>query len=149
MDKAALIGPAPYAAKFAADIRITHSNVGLLVDLSHFPTTNETRHFAIRTLLPYITDFRFGNAAGKQGCDGYGELRPRMRYPNSANDTAELVDFFQVLKEERLFNAGKSCALSIKVTLRPDEDDGSFCQTQNASSASLEFGWKIDDLKST
>ena len=39
MDKAALIGPAPYAAKFAADMRTTHNNFGLLVDLSHFPTT--------------------------------------------------------------------------------------------------------------
>ena len=38
MDKAALIGPAPYAAKFAADMRTTHSNFGLLVDLSRFPT---------------------------------------------------------------------------------------------------------------
>ena len=34
MDKAALIGPAPYAARFAADMRTTHSNFGLLVDLS-------------------------------------------------------------------------------------------------------------------
>ena len=40
MDKAALIGPAPYAARFAADMRMTHSNFGLLVDLSHFPTTD-------------------------------------------------------------------------------------------------------------
>ena len=39
MDKAALIGPAPYAGKFAADMRTTHNNFGLLVDLSHFPTT--------------------------------------------------------------------------------------------------------------
>ena len=30
MDKAALIGPAPYAAKFAADMRTTHNNFGLL-----------------------------------------------------------------------------------------------------------------------
>ena len=42
MDKAALIGPAPYAARFAADMRTTHNNFGLLVDLSHFPTTYET-----------------------------------------------------------------------------------------------------------
>lgn len=39
MDKAALIGPAPYAARFAADMRTACSNFGLLVDLSHFPTT--------------------------------------------------------------------------------------------------------------
>ncbi|HWT26599.1 MAG TPA: TIM barrel protein, partial [Mobilitalea sp.] len=42
MDKAALIGPAPYAAKFAADVRCHCNNFGLLVDLSHFPTTYET-----------------------------------------------------------------------------------------------------------
>ena len=49
MDKAALIGPAPYAAQFAADMRMTHNNFGLLVDLSHFPTTYETSKFVIQT----------------------------------------------------------------------------------------------------
>ncbi|MEG2074667.1 MAG: sugar phosphate isomerase/epimerase, partial [Angelakisella sp.] len=29
MDKASLIGPAPYAARFAADVRATHENFGL------------------------------------------------------------------------------------------------------------------------
>ena len=52
MDKAALIGPAPYAARFAADMRTTHNNFGLLVDLSHFPTTYETSQFVIRLLRP-------------------------------------------------------------------------------------------------
>ena len=47
MDKAALIGPAPYAARFAADMLTTHNNFGLLVDLSHFPTTYETSRFVI------------------------------------------------------------------------------------------------------
>ena len=54
MDKAALIGPAPLAARFAADMRMTHNNFGLVVDLSHFPTTYETSRFVIRTLRPYI-----------------------------------------------------------------------------------------------
>ena len=67
MDKAALIGPAPLAARFAADMRTTHSNFGLLVDLSHFPTTYETSQFVIRTLRPYITHFHFGNAVVKPG----------------------------------------------------------------------------------
>ena len=66
MDKAALIGPAPLAAKFAADIRMTCNNFGLLVDLSHFPTTHETSRFVIRTLRPYITHFHFGNAVVKR-----------------------------------------------------------------------------------
>lgn len=123
MDKAALIGPAPYAAQFAADVRMTHSNFGLLVDLSHFPTTYETSQFVIRTLRPYITHFHFGNAVVKPGCDAYGDMHPRMGYPNSANDTAELVDFLRVLKEEGFFNAEQPYVLSMEVTLRPGEDE--------------------------
>ena len=123
MDKAALIGPAPYAAKFAADMRTTHSNFGLLVDLSHFPTTYETSRFVVRTLRPYITHFHFGNAVVKPGFDGYGDLHPRMGYPNSANDTPELVDYLRVLKEEGFFNAEDPYVLSMEVTLRPGEDE--------------------------
>lgn len=124
MDKAALIGPAPLAARFAADMRTTHSNFGLLVDLSHFPTTYETSQFVIRTLRPYITHFHFGNAVVKPGCDGYGDLHPRFGYPESANDTPELLDYLRVLKEEGFFCAEKPYVLSMEVTLRPGEDEG-------------------------
>lgn len=123
MDKAALIGPAPLAARFAADMRTTHQNFGLLVDLSHFPTTYETSEFVIRTLRPYITHFHFGNAVVKPGCPGYGDLHPRMGYPNSANDVPELVDFLRVLKNEGFFNAENPYVLSMEVTLRPGEDE--------------------------
>lgn len=122
MDKAALIGPAPYAARFAADMRTTHNNFGLLVDLSHFPTTYETSRFVIQTLRPYITHLHIGNAVVKEGCDGYGDLHPRFGYPNSANDVDELVDFFTVLKQEGFFNARNPYVLSMEVTPRPGED---------------------------
>lgn len=123
MDKAALIGPAPLAARFAADLRTTHHNFGLLVDLSHFPTTYETSQFVIRTLRPYITHLHFGNAVVKPGCDGYGDLHPRFGYPNSANDTPELLDYLRVLKEEGFFHAQQPLVLSMEVTLRPGEDE--------------------------
>lgn len=123
MDKAALIGPAPYAARFAADMRMTHNNFGLMVDLSHFPTTYETSQFVVRTLRPYITHFHIGNAVVIPGCDGYGDLHPRFGYPNSANDTPQLLDFFRVLKEEGFFNAENPYVLSMEVTLRPGEDE--------------------------
>lgn len=123
MDKAALIGPAPYAAKFAADMRSTHSNFGLLVDLSHFPTTYETSRFVIRTLRPYITHFHFGNAVVKKGCDAYGDLHPRLGYSNSANDIPELLDYLRVLKEEGFFNAEEPYVLSMEVSPRPGEDE--------------------------
>lgn len=123
MDKAALIGPAPYAARFAADMRMTHSNFGLLVDLSHFPTTYETSWFVIQTLRPYITHLHFGNAVVKEGCAAYGDKHPRFGFPESANDTAQLLEFLQVLKEEGFFRAEDPLVLSMEVTLAGDEDE--------------------------
>lgn len=122
MDKAALIGPAPYAAQFAADMRITHNNFGLLVDLSHFPTTYETSKFVVQTLRPYITHFHIGNAVVEKGCEAYGDQHPRFGFPNSANDVEELVDFFTVLKEEGFFNAKDPYVLSLEVKPWGDED---------------------------
>ena len=123
MDKAALIGPAPLAARFAADMRTTHANFGLLVDLSHFPTTYETSCFVIRTLRPYITHLHFGNAVVEKGQDAYGDLHPRMGYPHSANDTAELLDYLAVLKEEGFFRAEEPLVLSMEVSPRSEEDE--------------------------
>lgn len=122
MDKAALIGPAPYAAKFAADMRTTNNNFGLMVDLSHFPTTYETSKFVIQTCRPYITHFHIGNAVVEEGCEAYGDMHPRFGFPNSANDTEQLLDFFTVLKEEGFFNAENPYVLSFEVKPWGDED---------------------------
>jgi sugar phosphate isomerase/epimerase len=122
MDKASLIGPAPLAASFAADMRTSCNNFGLLADLSHFPTTYETSRFVIQTLRSYITHLHFGNAVVKPGCDGYGDLHPCFGYPNSANDTAELLDYLNVLKGEGFFRSDDPMVLSMEVTPRPGQD---------------------------
>ncbi len=122
MDKAALIGPAPYAARFAADMRVTNHNFGLLVDLSHFPTTYETSKFVVQTLRPYITHFHIGNAVVKKGCEAYGDQHPRFGYPDSANDVEELRDFFTVLKEEGFFQKENPYVLSLEVKPWGEED---------------------------
>lgn len=122
MDKAALIGPAPYAAQFAADIRMTHANFGLMVDLSHFPTTYETTRFVVKTLRPYITHFHIGNAVVEPGQEAYGDQHPRFGFLHSANDTEELLDFFRVLKEEGFFQAEKPYVLSFEVKPWKDEE---------------------------
>ena len=100
VDKAALIGPAPLAARFAADVRCQCSNFGLLVDLSHFPTTYETSKFVIQTLRPY----------------------PRLGYPNSANDVPQLLDYLKVLQQEGFFREDDPLVLSMEVSPRPGED---------------------------
>lgn len=123
MDKAVLIGPAPYAAKFAADMRTTNNNFGLMVDLSHFPTTYETTQFVVRTLRPYITHFHIGNAVVEKGCEAYGDQHPRFGFPGSANDVEQLLDFFKVIKEEGFFNAKDPYVLSLEVKPWGDEEE--------------------------
>jgi len=123
MDKAVLIGPAPLAARFAADMRMHFDNFGLMVDLSHFPTTYETSRFVIQTLRPYITHFHIGNAVVKKGCEAYGDLHPRFGFPESANDVSELVDFFRVLREEGFFRKDAPFVLSFEVKPWGDEDE--------------------------
>ena len=122
MDQAALIGPAPLAARFAADMRTTCPNFGLLVDLSHFPTTYETSKFVIQTLRPYIRHFHIGNAVVEPDAEAYGDQHPRFGFPRSANDTAELLDFFRVLKAEGFLDARNPYVLSFEVKPWADED---------------------------
>lgn len=80
MDKAVLIGPAPLAARLAADVRVVCPNFGLLVDLSHFPTTYETSRFVIQTLRPYITHLHIGNAVVKKDA---GRMETSIRASDS------------------------------------------------------------------
>jgi sugar phosphate isomerase/epimerase len=122
MDKAALIGPAPLAARFAADVRKECDNFGLLVDLSHFPTTYETSQFVISNLKPYITHFHIGNAVVKPGCEAYGDMHPRFGFPNGANDTPELLDFFRVLQKEGFLRKNAPYVMSFEVKPWSGED---------------------------
>ena len=122
IDKAALIGPAPYAARFAAEVRNQCPNFGLMVALSHFPLTYESSRFVIQALRPYIAHLHIGNAVVKKDCDGYGDRHPRFGFPESANDTDELLEFFRVLKQEGFFRKEDPMVLSLEVTPQEGED---------------------------
>lgn len=123
LDKAALIGPAPYAAKFAAEMRCRCNNFGLIVDLSHFPITYESSRFVIRTLRPYINHFHIGNAVARPGAEAYGDQHPRFGFPESANDVPELVEFFAVLRDEGFFDEKNPYVLSFEVKPRDNEEE--------------------------
>jgi sugar phosphate isomerase/epimerase len=121
--KASLIGPAPLAAKFAADMRMTHSNFGLLVDLSHIPMTYESSEFVVRTLRPYLTHFHIGNTVCKDPrAEGYGDEHQRFGFPNSSNDTEQVLNFLSVLKKEGFFCADNPYVLSFEVKPWKGED---------------------------
>ena len=123
VDKAALIGPAPLAARFASDVRQCCPNFGLLVDLSHFPICHETAKDVIRTCRPYITHLHFGNAVADPKAEGYGDFHQRLGYPGSANDVPQLLDYLEVLKAEGFFDAKNPMVLSMEVSPTKDEEE--------------------------
>ena len=121
--KASLIGPAPLAEKFAADMRTTHSNFGLLIDLSHIPMTNESPEFVVRTLRPYLTHFHIGNTVCENpACEGYGDEHQRFGFPGGSNDTREVLSFLRVLRDEGFFDSENPYVLSFEVKPWKDED---------------------------
>jgi sugar phosphate isomerase/epimerase len=121
--KSALIGAAPYAARFAADVRTTHNNFGYLLDLAHLPLTRETPEFAVRTLRPYLMHFHVGNTVCSDlSSAGYGDEHQRFGFPNSSNDTAQVLDFLRVLKNEQFFDKENPYILSLEVKPWKDED---------------------------
>ncbi len=121
--KKSLIGPAPYAAKFAADIRSTCDNFGLLIDLSHIPMCYESSEFVVRTLRPYLTHFHIGNTVCENpSAEGYGDEHQRFGFTNSSNDTNELLQFLRVLKNEGFMNAENPYVLSFEVKPWKNED---------------------------
>ena len=121
--KASLIGPAPLAAKFAADMRTTHQNFGLMIDLAHIPMTYETSKFVVQTLRPYLVHFHIGNTViFDKEMDAYGDEHPRFGFPGSENDVYELYDFLRVLYEEGFFNESEPYTLSFEVKPWGEED---------------------------
>jgi hypothetical protein len=54
--------------------------------------------------------------------EGYGDEHQRFGFPNSSNDTAELLDFLRVLKNEGFMNPDKPYVLSFEVKPWKDED---------------------------
>ncbi len=121
--KASLIGPAPLAAQFAADMRTTHQNFGLLIDLSHIPMTYESPEFVVRTLRPYLTHFHIGNTVCTDpSLEGYGDEHQRFGFPGGANDTEQVVEFLRVLKNEGFMDAERPYVLSFEVKPWKDED---------------------------
>ena len=59
----------------------------------------------------------------KPGCAAFGDKHPRFGFPDSANDTAQLLDYLRVLKEEGFFRPQEPLVLSMEVTPYEDEEE--------------------------
>lgn len=121
--KKALLGPAPLAARFAAEVRAEVNNFGLMVDLSHFPMTYETPAMVIQVLRPYITHFHIGNTViCDPAAEGYGDEHQRFGFPNSENDVPEVLAFLRELKKNGFFDAQNSYTLTFEIKPWTGED---------------------------
>ncbi|MDU4973684.1 MAG: sugar phosphate isomerase/epimerase, partial [Hungatella hathewayi] len=58
----------------------------------------------------------------QKAMEAYGDQHPRFGFPGSANDTAELLDFFRILKAEGFFYCRRPYTLSLEVKPWKNED---------------------------
>lgn len=123
IDKKSLIGPAPYARRFAEDIRMKYNNFGLLVDLSHFPLIHESTRQSVLPVAPYIIHAHMGNCVVKDASlPGYGDLHPRFGFEGGENDVAELTEFLRLLLDIGFLNEQNPPIVSFEVKPFGDED---------------------------
>lgn len=123
VDKKSLIGPVEIARRYAEDMRKTHDNFGLMVDLSHFPLVRETAEQAILPIKDYIVHAHMGNAVCKDASmAAYGDAHPRFGFPNSENDVEELSAYLKVLMDIGFLNAVNPPIVSFEVKPWGDED---------------------------
>jgi len=98
VDKCALIGPAPLAAKLAEKVKAKHDNFGLMYDLSHVPLLRESAEDALSILKPHLVHIHVGNAQFRTpGVPSAGDQHPRFGLPGGENDVPELMEFLRAL----------------------------------------------------
>ena len=121
--KKALLGPAPLAARFAAQVRESCPNFGLMADLSHFPMTYETSAQVIPVLRPYLTHFHIGNTVCQDpAAEAYGDEHPRFGFPNSSNDVPQVLDFLRQLRANGFFCPERPYILTFEIKPWAAED---------------------------
>lgn len=143
LDKKALIGPAPLAARFAGEVRCAHQNFGLLVDLSHLPQTREDARYALRVVRPYLTHLHIGNAVVTPGAAAYGDQHPRFGIPNGVNDVPELLEFLAACRDEGLMDA--HCLLTLSFEVKPQMGEDADLVVANAK-RTLNRAWALLEL---
>ncbi|NDL66941.1 sugar phosphate isomerase/epimerase family protein [Anaerotalea alkaliphila] len=120
--KKSLIGPTMLAKRFAEDMKKTHDNFGLMVDLSHIPMYYESYEHAIQPILEHVVHIHLGNTViSDPSHDAYGDEHPVFGYPNSENDVEEVTRFLQVLFASGFFDKEEKPIVSFEVKPAADQ----------------------------
>lgn len=120
IDKKCLVGPADSACEIAERVKATHSNFGLMVDLSHIPLLSESPAEALQPVKDHLVHIHIGNAYMDDHADpAYGDMHPRFGYPGGANDVPEIVTFLDELFKVGYLEADASSRSAISFELKP------------------------------
>ena len=123
VDKKSIIGPVELALRFVKEIRKSHSNFGLMVDLSHIPLLHETIEESLLPIKDYIIHAHIGNCVVKSlDLPAYGDAHPRFGFPNGENDVEQVTEFLRFLLKIGYLNEHNPPFLSFEVKPFGDED---------------------------
>lgn len=126
-DLCALIGPANLARSYAAQVKQTHPDFGLTLNLAHLPLNNETPREAIGPVKDLIVKARLGNTVLGRAFPSYGAKYVRFGYPGGANGKKELADFLRTLVFIRFIDPEKQEKPIISLMVGPvDGEDSRF-----------------------
>lgn len=121
--KESLIGEFGDARDVAAEARSRNDNIGILVDLSHFPFFDIGVEEGLSMVEEYATDFHLGTCVLEEGHPSYGDKQPRFGIEYSENDTADVAHFFEILLKKELLNTADTPMVSVEVAPQMAEDD--------------------------
>jgi sugar phosphate isomerase/epimerase len=122
VDKCCLLGPTSLALKIAEDMRRTHPNFGLLVDLSHIPLLKESPEEALMPVKEYLAGVHIGNAVLDPSCAGYGDNHPIFGSPGSVNTVHDVARFLKTLLQIGFIGGATRPLVSFEVKPLPGQD---------------------------
>ncbi|MGE5509348.1 MAG: sugar phosphate isomerase/epimerase family protein [Chitinophagales bacterium] len=144
IDKKALIGPAREAAAVAKAVRASHSNFGLMMDLSHLPQQFESAAEALPLVKDYLVHVHIGNCVTKDpAMPAYGDQHPRFGFPNGDVDVPEVADFLTQLFKIGYLGKGKAELPVVAFEVKPVGDESPEVVIANAKRTLLEAWAKV------
>ena len=118
--KKRLIGPNRDAARIARELRRSHPNFGLMIDLSHLPLQGESPREAWETVGEYLVHAHMGNCImNRPDHPMNGDAHPPLCHPEGENGVDELAEYLSVLHHGGFLNRETRPVLSFEVSPDP------------------------------
>jgi len=117
VDKKLLVGPTAEAVDLVVSVRKEFKNVGLTLDLSHFPLLGERASVSLVQAKDTLVHAHIGN------CLPNADSHPKFGAQNSCNGVDEVREFVQTLRSIDYFDR-RPAIVSFEVRPAPGESPG-------------------------